>query len=92
MICEQKIRIQADNFPSDCEDWRIFESELEGPDFLVNCNISESLPEPEGAFCSTHPCLPLNPVLLGEGALSGSLYHRFPAHRKCTIMFEGPVK
>ena len=51
VICEQKIRIQADNFPSDCEDWRIFESELEGPDFLVNCNISESLPEPEGAFC-----------------------------------------
>lgn len=50
VICEQKIRIQADEFPADCEDWRIFESELESPDFSVNCNVSETLPEPEGAF------------------------------------------
>ncbi len=51
VICEQKISIQADHFPSNCEDWRIFESEFESPDFSVNCNISETLPEVEGAFC-----------------------------------------
>ena len=51
VICEQKIRIQADSFPADCEDWRIFESEFESPDFSVTCNVSETLPEVEGAFC-----------------------------------------
>ena len=46
-----KIAIQANHFPANCEDWRIFESGSEAPDFSVNCNILEKLPEAEGAFC-----------------------------------------
>lgn len=51
IICKQKIRIEAERFPSDCEDWRIFEADFEKPDFFVNCNVVEPLPEVEGSFC-----------------------------------------
>lgn len=51
IICKQKIRIEAERFPANCEDWRIFESEFDNPDFSVNCNISDALPEPDGDFC-----------------------------------------
>ncbi len=51
LICQQKIRIEAPDFPSDCADWRIFESNFETPDFSVKCNVRESLPEVEGVPC-----------------------------------------
>ncbi len=51
LICQQKIRVEAEAFPSDCADWRIFEAKFKTPDFSVKCNVTEPLPRVEGSFC-----------------------------------------
>ena len=51
IICNRKIRVEAECFPSDCHDWQIFEKSFDEPDFFVNCNVVEFLPAVEGKFC-----------------------------------------
>ncbi len=51
VICQQKIQIEASDFPSDCADWRIFEADFDTPDFSVKCNVTEPLPKAEGVLC-----------------------------------------
>ena len=43
-ICEQKIHIEAPDFPGDCSDWRLFETSFEEADVSVNCHVAEGLP------------------------------------------------
>lgn len=50
-ICEQKIRIEAPDFPGDCSDWRLFETSFEKADISINCQVAERLPEAFGKFC-----------------------------------------
>ena len=51
LICQQKIQIEAQNFPSDCADWSIFEADFDAPDFSVKCKVTEPLPEVDGFLC-----------------------------------------
>lgn len=50
-ICEQKICINMSNFPSDSEDWRLFEVNEASSDISVACQVEEKLPEIFGEFC-----------------------------------------
>lgn len=49
-ICEQKIHIEAPDFPGDCSDWRLFETSFEEADVSVNCHVDEGLPDVNGGF------------------------------------------
>ena len=50
-ICEQKIHIEMPDFPNDCADWRLFESDEGAADISVSCQVGEKLPEIPGRFC-----------------------------------------
>ncbi|MEE1502829.1 MAG: hypothetical protein UGF89_01115 [Acutalibacteraceae bacterium] len=50
-ICDQKIRINMLNFPSDSADWRLFETSENSADISVTCQVGEKLPEAFGKFC-----------------------------------------
>ena len=50
-ICEQKIRIEMPDFPNDCADWRLFETNEAVADISVSCQVGERLPEFSGRFC-----------------------------------------
>ena len=50
-ICEQKIRIEMPDFPNDCADWRLFETNEAVADISVACQVGEKLPEISGRFC-----------------------------------------
>ena len=49
-ICEQKICIEAPDFPGDCSDWRLFETSFEEADISVNCHVAEKLPDVNGDY------------------------------------------
>lgn len=50
-ICEQKIRIEMPDFPNDCADWQLFETNKSVSDISVACQVGEKLPEISGKFC-----------------------------------------
>ncbi len=50
-ICEQNIRVEMPDFPNDCADWRLFESNEAVADISVVCQVGEKLPEISGVFC-----------------------------------------
>ena len=50
-ICEQKIHIEMPDFPNDCADWRLFETNEAVADISVACQVGEKLPEISGRFC-----------------------------------------
>lgn len=50
-ICEQKIHIKMPDFPNDCADWRLFETNEASADISVACQVGEKLPEVFGKFC-----------------------------------------
>ncbi len=50
-ICDQKIRINMLDFPSDSADWRLFETNEISADISVSCQVGEKLPEVFGKFC-----------------------------------------
>lgn len=51
-ICEQKICIEAPDFPGDCSDWRLFETSFEEADISINCYVADKLPDVNGEFIS----------------------------------------
>ena len=50
-ICEQKIHIEMPDFPNDCADWRLFETNEAVADISVACQVGEKLPEISERFC-----------------------------------------
>lgn len=52
-ICEQKIHIEMPDFPNDCADWRLFETNESVSDISVVCQVGEKLPEVFGKFCGS---------------------------------------
>ena len=50
-ICEQKIHIKMPDFPNDCADWRLFETNDAVADISIACQVGENLPENSGKYC-----------------------------------------
>lgn len=44
-ICGQKIHIEMPDFPNDCADWRLFETNDSVSDISIACQVGERLPE-----------------------------------------------
>ncbi len=53
LICQQKICVEAPNFPTDCEDWRLFEASHDAPDISVTCKVVDELPAVDGKPCGS---------------------------------------
>ncbi len=53
LICEQRFRIKASDFPSDCAEWRLFQvPDADGED-TISCRVGEKLPAVEGMLCGS---------------------------------------
>ncbi len=50
-ICEQKIHIEMPDFPNDCADWQLFETNETSADVSVVCQVGKRLPEISAKFC-----------------------------------------